>query len=465
MNRQQASCLGRVALLFSLSAVGCANEDFVVQEPSTPGTNPAAESPAAKTPDGEKPADPAAAAPVVVSILGVNGMPQANVPVVFHDASGAVIGETTTKDDGKASSAGLATPAMVSALLGDEKSKHVLTWTTVKAGDVLDASNYSWGAEDVGSYAVAMPAPMPGVSHYRGYVGKCISFGAKAATSFGVAVKPDCVRAGDRNDVLVLAYGDLTTQIGYAYAKNQSAPYDQKIEVPTNAFVPMDALDVVVSNVPQSATAETEVMNVANGVQIDRGYLPLKGEKGTFPVAAGFADSFQINAAAHGEDLLVTGFHTVSKRVTWSTLQSNVDFANRLPNIIDRSIDVTDPTRPTLKWASSSSLAATDGGHVSIRFFLDNAAIHGWTLLVAPNATSVKLPALPASAAAWAPAQNMTINGPHVLFVESDAFADHDAFRRTAGRVMPLGTTESYGFTVRKTMLPSAGMTLRGTEL
>lgn len=72
--------------------------------------------------------------------------------------------------------------------------------------------------------------------------------------------------------------------------------------------------------------------------------------------------------------------------------------------------------------------------HVSFMFLPDNDAVHGWTLLVPLGATSVKIPALPASAAG------------------------------TPAGVTPLGTQVGDGFTVRHTMLPSVGMTLRGTE-
>ena len=90
--------------------------------------------------------------------------------------------------------------------------------------------------------------------------------------------------------------------------------------------------------------------------------------------------------------------------------------------------------------------------------------MRGWTLLVAQGATSVKVPALPASAAAFAPTTAL-VNLPTVVFVESDAWADHDAFRRGAARMMPIGELYGIGFVVRLTVLPADGMTIRGTEL
>jgi hypothetical protein len=465
MLRSPASSL---LVLLSLAAVACGSETAddaagagspnasITDERGgdAPSTSP--------SPTGESPATPGAPAPVVVSVLGVNGLPQADIGVVFHDANGAVIGEAKTATDGKASSTGVPTPAMVSALLGDERAKHVLTWTTVKAGDVLETKNISWGADEIGAYAVTLPGSMPGATFYNGYSGEC-SGSTNKAESFSIGLVPDCVRAGDSNGVLVIAYGDLWKPIGYAYAKDLTAPVDTKMEVPASAFKALESLDVVIANAPQNTAGDAEVFEVSKGVQVMRGYSPVKGEKATFAVAGSFADSFQVHATASGDDL-TNGWFTVSKRVASTTTETSVDFANALPRISETKKDETDATRPVLSWTSAGSLAATDGGHISLRWYDADDKPRGWTLLVAPGASSVKIPALPVTAATFVPGVGVTSTA-HVLFVESDAFADHDAFRRTGGRVMPLGTAYGYGSTVRRSVLPSVGMTLRGTEL
>lgn len=65
---------------------------------------------------------------VTVFVTKIDGTPQANVDVVFGDASGATLATTKTGADGKATSAG-ALPAMATALFDVGGDTEALTWT------------------------------------------------------------------------------------------------------------------------------------------------------------------------------------------------------------------------------------------------------------------------------------------------------------------------------------------------
>ena len=67
---------------------------------------------------------------VTVFVTKVDGTPQANVDVVFGDASGAAIATTKTGADGKATSTG-ALPAMATAVFDVGGDTEALTWTVL----------------------------------------------------------------------------------------------------------------------------------------------------------------------------------------------------------------------------------------------------------------------------------------------------------------------------------------------
>jgi hypothetical protein len=112
-----------------------------------------------------------------------------------------------------------------------------------------------------------------------------------------------------------------------------------------------------------------------------------------------------------------------------------LDASRFLPRLNGRALVGTgDAARPRLGWTSEASLADTDGGVVRTSWY-DGAtqSSHEWILIVPPGATSVQLPALPDSLAAWRPGVDAAPEAPSVYFVGVSAASGYDRFRQRVG--------------------------------
>jgi hypothetical protein len=181
-----------------------------------------------------------------------------------------------------------------------------------------------------------------------------------------------------------------------------------------------------------------------------------------FKVAPQFADTFQIGllgvpaSAPAGAQVLVG-------RRTAPRAAFGIDFAQALPAIATLTSDLGTPRRPKLSWTSAASLAAADGGAVSLTWSAGGQK-HGWTLVVPPSATAgtVTAPALPNDASAWAfPDANGAVDGLDAIFAESDALAGYAELRAAAAITLPSVHDPAR---LSDAVLPQNG-SLRATEL
>lgn len=406
------------------------------------------------------PATPAEPMPVTVSVVTWAGAPAADIEVVFHDANGAVTKTAKTDANGNAASTGPTTPAMVTAMLAGAKSKHLVTWTSVAAGDVLKVKNVKWGHDDVGTYDVKFGA-VQNANLYLGNVGQCVGSQNNANVSLALGVSPYCV-SGQPNAALVrtTVNGVMRT----AWAKNLApALGPAPVAVNVGPWQLASTVTVTPTNLPAlELPPDLAFDEVAGTTRFENpAHVTLEAPV-ALKVAPGLADAYQMSST-----IVPTGggIFTVAKRVAPGPAQT-IDYASLLPRIVDRSADHSRPARPSVTWSPASSLAATDGGIVTLRWFTADAAPRGWTFFVSPTATKVDAPVMPASAETWLPKPGDGGQaGPKISFVKSDAFEGARGLRANGAWMVPLGEAYDwgYGMAVRHMTLP-AGTTLRATH-
>lgn len=416
-----------------------------------------------QAPDAAQPdaADAAPTAPVTVVVERGTGF-AANVTVVFHDATGAVLETKKTGADGKATSSG-AVPAMATVLLGGGTHKHILTWTKVSSGDELRARDLE-GSTFVGKYLVNTVGPFDGANAYRAYVGTCQGFPNAVPNQLEVFMYQECLRT--TNAALATAQAGPTL-LAYSFKKGNAAlpPDGGSASVALGAWAAPVGLDVKVVNKPANGQSQGVLQAVADGNIFENDTAALGGEitvdTASFQVAAGFADAYQaavryIPSATTGASRLVVG-----KRVAAPQTTITVDMATALPIIDTASVDGTSPKRPKVVWHALAPLTATKGGSVMLDWNDGRDETNGWTFIVPPEATSLTAPALPAEANDWAPlaqgdgGQNAVYQEPAILFLDATAIPSADVFRREAGRAIPVAA-DRYSRDVR-VVLPANG--------
>lgn len=406
-------------------------------------------------PDTATPDAPAGPLPVTVLVKALDGSPKANVDVVFHDATGAVVAQAKTGNTGQASSPAGVAVTMASALLGTatSRNRHVVTWTGVKSADILATTDIDATSNGgpVGSYAITYPAAPGNPTAYEAYMGTCYTFqqGAGGGT-INLPVYASCVRPGSTNNIVVRAIGG-NTDIGYAFVKNVAAPSGQTpVAVATNAFATPGTFTVIASNRPQVFDAAISLAEIA-GTQLTfnrfQGFFGPETSSTVFNgVATSYAEGFQVFSSHY----VNVSEHRIIQRVAASA-SVTLDYGQELPGILTRTLDNTDYKRPKLTWTTAApGLGSTDGGAVTIRWSNLDESNHGWTIVLPPSATDAKFPALPATAAAWLPPDpgdggRLGLFQPELVFVESDLIPNADAFRQQAGIVLPFGTQDVLG--------------------
>lgn len=393
-------------------------------------------------------ADAADAAQVKTVSVNVSraGAPASNVMVVFHDAAGGVLETKTTDATGKATSTPGVAPAQASALLGSGNLRRILTWTAVELGDELFTSDIGTFQSE-GTYAVTLQGTFAdgGAAAGNASIGTCT--GGAAGVSVAIDLSPACARPtmsilaralnGAQNDVLA-----------YAFTKGKAAPVDGGTASatvgpwlgPTRVTVTPKNLDLTLEN------AFALLSDVSGGLAFPNELGGTIGRLGVAPfdVAPGFADAYQ--AAVRYNPTATLGSTILVARRVAPAANVDIDFAGAPPSINGSELDVTDVKRPKIDWTTvgNASLATTDGGSIAIEWSDARIDNHGWTFIVPPNATTVKAPSMPASAAAWVPraagdaGPASRLSNPDITFIESDLLPGYAELRREVGRIVPL---------------------------
>lgn len=407
--------------------------------------------------DATTDAEPPAPTDVTIHVASTSG-PAAGVTIVFHDASGAVVGTAKTDATGTAKSSG-ATPAQVTALLGRGSARNLLTWTNVAAGDELFANDVG-GDQAAPNLEVTLPGAYENAALYTAQVGQC-GGSSVAAESILLYLYGDCAKA--KNGVLASAISD-GIPLAFAFKKAVELPTDGGPATATvGAWAAPSTFTITATHAPVDTYVDGWLAQVADGSTLPSDFLELGEEPTTFYFANGFAEGLEPAA------FVQTGRSIVSlvERVAASATSTTFDFATALPKITEADVDATDALHPNLTWQSAAPLTTTNGGFVTVSFYDGRDASMTWSFVVPPSTTNVKAPSLPAEADDWAPraadggSEASSFSDPEVLFVESSVIADYKFFRREAGRLLPNDYAGDYRRAARA-VLPAVGK-LRAT--
>ena len=382
---------------------------------------------------------------VTVTVTGRTG-PAANVRVVFHDASGAVLETKLTDANGKAKSTG-ALPAMASALMAVGSQHEIMTWTGLEDGDdlvVREPDTYE-SEERIGTYQVTLPGPFDdtGTTRYDLRVGDCSGSwqGEGPAT---VSLYRFCV-PGDKSSVLVRALDPNYQIIGQSFKKANPVPTDGgTVDVVTSAWAPPSTVTVTATNTPVDQSIDVDLLEIADGYGYADGFShSLENGSAIFHTANGFAEALQSTLYFYGG----SSRQMITKRVAAGpTIE--FDASQVLPLLETAEISGTDSRRPVISWTGNT--AGTDGGLVRVDFFGAEGGNYHWTFVVPPGSTSVTAPAMPAEADSFLPpatdAGPEAFQWPELVFVEADVIPTYKEFRRMQGALAPAGT--SFAFSV-----------------
>lgn len=462
----------RLLLLTSLAAIAAlvaCEDDSGTPNPGTfdpdsgTYTPPDASSQDANVPQGDASPDATTdaeppATDVTVHVTNGKG-PAANVTIVYHDASGAVIGTSKTDATGTAKSTG-ATPAQVTALLGRGSAKNLLTWTSVAAGDELFANDVDGGEEAAPNLDVTLPGPYANAYLYTAQIGTCTGSSGQSG-SVQLYLYGDCAKA--KNAVLATALGD-GLPLAFAFKKGVELPTDGGVATTTvGAWAAPSTFTIAASHAPVDTYVDGWLAQIADGSSLPSDVRGLGEDPTTFHFASAFADGLQPAAFVQEGRSVVS----LVERVATSATSASFDFATALPKITEANVDATDALHPNLTWTAAAPLTASNGGFVTVSFYDGRDASMTWSFVVPPSATSVKAPSLPAEADDWAPraadggSDASSFSDPEVLFVESGVIADYKFFRREAGRLLPNDYAGDYRRAARA-ILPTVGK-LRAT--
>jgi hypothetical protein len=405
-------------------------------------------------------ADVTPPAPQGVSVTVTDGKTaQPNVRVIFHDATGAVTSETKTDATGKASIA--TAPSMVTVLLmvnpeGIEVSN--VTFTDVADGDNLVVVGPPPGSSPlVGNYNVTFTgaAVVTGSSSFVTTGGQCAS--PFYSNAFGdpvqLSIFDDCLMP--QNALLATASNGGTVQ-GFAFLKNVALPAGD-VAVGPLAFAAPGTTTQKATGIPVGSQTSALLYAVANGSSFSMDYSTGSIDMAagvTYSTPTGFAEAYQsaigIRDSSSGAQLLTEIVRREAVPAAGTAL--TFDATTVLPLVTTTTLASPTAARPDVTITPAASLATTDGGYASVRWFDDTTQTEGsWVFVVPPTATGFKVPALPADAAAFAPVTTSYIDS--VGFVESPALPGYKELK-----LLPVPATNDPSLLDEGTPLPANGV-------
>lgn len=374
------------------------------------------------------PPNEAAATGLVVNTKQL-GKPIANVTVLFHDASGAVTGQTKSDASGvaKADKA----PPMITVVADDtvRGGKSLLTYLGVVDGDVLNVEVPATPGNQtpVGTYNVSFTGALPNATGIDVVLnGGCSASGAGNATTVDLPVFEPCKRA---NNVLLAAGTDPT---GYpaqiAFKKGEAAPPlngNQAVTLPQ--WVTPQTVTVTAANAPPAAFLSSAFSAIADGAPFvigqKKGALTDGGD--VYAYAAGFPDA--VSALVRAQQGNATQL-LVKRSAVAATMP--FDLATALPLVT--AVDAAGTTRPdiTVTAVPAAGLATTDGGMIALYWTTGttNVQTNTWSFVVPPGTATVKVPALPTELADLAPPATAT---KAAGYFESDLVPGYTQFKQS----------------------------------
>jgi|GEM_PF-2905839 len=389
------------------------------------GTVPEAGSP-------ETGVDSSPPAPLGVTVtVTEDALPKSNVRVILQDAAGLVIGEQATDATGKVVVA--TAPSMVTVLTargtGAGATVAPVTFAGVVDGDRLVVAAVADVAVEpsiVGQYSVSFSTAGVAATANSFDVtagAGCFGSGAPGAPVL-VGLYASCLAA--KNAVLAEALSDGSF-LGFGFAKDvakpPAGPPPGVLAVGPLTFAAAGTTTLTASNVLGGlSNFSTDLFAIANSTAFRMNLSTGLIDEGpqTWKTPTGFAEAYQavvsfdeLNASSTS-----TRFFVRREAVPASNTLTNVDFATALPRITDAALTKPTAVRPEVAVTSAASLGTADGGVATFHWSNPLAETSGsWTIVFPPSTTTIKIPALPADAAAFTPASNVAID--EVLFIEA----------------------------------------------
>jgi hypothetical protein len=337
----------------------------------------------------------------------------------------------------------------------------------VELGDELFANDIGLPASS-GTVAVTLQGTFAdgGAASALASVGTCT--GNAAGTDVLVDLRPDCLRP--TSSILARAInGGFDTVLAYAFKKANAAPVDAGTATATvGPWLTPGKTAITVSNIPLNTTPFATFAEIEGTLAYpnDFGGGLDRFNKANYDVAPGFADAYQ-GSIRFSPPLTPNASLLIGKRTAPAAMA--IDLAGVLPTLDSSALDVTDVKRPKIDWTTlaNASLATTDGGAVTLRFGGGGRTENkGWFFVVAPNAKTVKAPAMPPAAADWIPSPGVdggapsSFADPEITFVETDLLPGYGELRRDIGRIIPVTADQGVAAAA---VLPANG-TLKATS-
>jgi len=380
-------------------------------------------------------ASEAAPGAVAITVFGATG-PEQGVTIVYGDATGAVVGTpATTNATGMVDQALPAGATMITALLGNANNPSPYTVMGVQAGDtILVPDLASLGAYGQGQAQVTgLPASPPAnTTTYNAIAGLCtnglsgppipINLGGEGIGCIGLGSFGGSYRAAI--PILVDAQDANGNILGFTFQKNNALSgwdaglLDLSLAADTWS-TSLTTQTVVVDNLPDGDYPNPNVSESANAILHRLNFQYVNDDAGgqlmQVTTHVGYGDTLQAETSIspNGQWFLATATASAPP-TTDGTITVDATPLGVLPQISQTNIDQTNSARPALSWTTAQgSLASTTGliGNLMWDGTDDaGAAINGnWTIVAPSSATSLQAPALPASAGAYAPLPDASI--------------------------------------------------------
>lgn len=395
--------------------------------------------------------------PVTVAVTSIAGAAVADVTVVFHDASGAVLETKKTDATGKALSAPGSTPAMASVVFGQGTSqREILTWTGVAGGDVLPVVAPPRGT--LAELQITIPGQFTDAGgptfNYYAQVGGCSAYSTIANEPITVFVEPYCYRG--MGALLVEGSNGNDTIVAHALKKPLASVTDGGVATVTTDAWKFPPTDVTISLTNSNLSGRAVFQPIANGTAFPKVTQLLNKEASFKTVSGTFVEAY--NAAIYVEGGQT--YRTIGKRQAPAAAIA-LDGTQLPPEVTASSVDSAQRKRPKIDW--TGNMGAMKGGVVRATWFQPSSeSTTHWSIVVPANnaATgSVAAPALPATLEDMLPSADgggtTWETAAEIVFVDSDVLPDYAAWRKVQALVLPSTFFDSG--TVEQAVLPQNG--------
>jgi hypothetical protein len=351
------------------------------------------------------------------------GAPEPGVLIVFDDSQGAILSSGTTDATGTFA-AMVPSGSQVTVVLA-HASVQIETVTGLTPGDVLNVVDLVPRAL---TFDVALPPnPPTGTTLENVLVSTlCGSSAVPGSTGapFDFTVSSNCLTS-DQASLFVFASGS-SGEVGYAFQKNVpiDGPGVDAGAIPVSFAGPWSpsttmTLTTPITTLPLGSLAYEEA---SAGTVVESSFPPGVGSQDedvdagifftTSTMHPDFADAVQVEGSVYEAPASETAFLSYQGRATrivppTSAGTVSVDLTNLLPAITaatSSTVGAGGTGAPTgVTWTTAAPLSEADAIVVALSGVTSSSTSVSWTIFAPASATSVHLPALPASAAALTP--------------------------------------------------------------